>query len=326
VTLAHPLGCRQRYARHMSIRSAAVAILVAIVWGLCFVLIKASLPNPAPLFLAGRRALVGSAVLGAWLVVRARPRAGGRRLALGLGRPGGLPRFPLLVALALANATLALGSMYLAAGRAEAGVASILSGGQPLALAFAGWVLFGERLSARTVVGLALAMAGVVLVAMASSGATTAEGIGLALLATVAPAAGTILMKRLGPNADLPMITYAQFLLGGAILVAVSAPTERWTGLTWSPAAVLSLLVLGVLGTGVAYVAWFWLLGRMSLVSLSAALFLVPVVGVIASILTGERPVPLELAGMALLFSGIAVVSSVGASPPRRPIPEPERA
>lgn len=80
--------------------------------------------------------------------------------------------------------------------------------------------------------------------------------------------------------------------------------------------------MLGVLGTGVAYVAWFWLLGRMSLVSLSAALFLVPVVGVIASILTGERPVPLELAGMALLFSGIAVVSSVRAPPPRRPIPE----
>jgi drug/metabolite transporter (DMT)-like permease len=60
----------------MSVRSAVVAILVAIVWGLCFVLIKASLPNPAPLLLAGLRAVIGSAVLGGWLVLRTRRRAG----------------------------------------------------------------------------------------------------------------------------------------------------------------------------------------------------------------------------------------------------------
>lgn len=39
--------------------------------------------------------------------------------------------------------------MYLAAGRAEAAVASILAGGQPLVLALAGWTLFGERPSGR---------------------------------------------------------------------------------------------------------------------------------------------------------------------------------
>jgi probable blue pigment (indigoidine) exporter len=309
----------------MSVRSATVAILVAIVWGLCFVLIKASLPNPTPLLLAGLRAVIGSSVLGGWLVLRARRRAGKAHLAPGPGWSDSLPQFSLLVALALANATLALGSMYLAAGRAEVGVASILSGGQPLVLAFAGWALFGERLSARTVAGLGLAMAGVILVAMASSGTTTVEGIALALLATVAPAVGTILMRRLGPGADLPMITCTQFLLGGALLLAVSAATERWTALAWSPAAVISLLVLGVLGTGVAYVAWFWLLGRMSLVSLSAALFLVPVVGVVASIATGDRPAPLELAGMIALLVGMVAVSWGSAAATRQAISEPER-
>jgi drug/metabolite transporter (DMT)-like permease len=208
--------------------------------------------------------------------------------------------------------------MYLAAGRTEAGVASILSGGQPLVLGVAGWAIFGERLSGRTAAGLGLAMGGVILVASASTSTTTPDGIVLALAATVAPAIGTILMRRLGPDADLPLITGAQFLLGGAILFAISAPTEPWSRLAWTPATVASLLVLGVLGTGVAYVAWFWLLGRMSLVGLSAALFLVPVVGVVASVAGGERPGPLELAGMATLLVGIALVSSGSVQPAPR--------
>jgi probable blue pigment (indigoidine) exporter len=301
--------------------SAVVAILVGIVWGLCFVLIKASLPSPAPLLLAGVRALIGGAVLGSWVVLRPGrpPRATPIAAAGVVNRWADSPRnLWLLIALALANGTLALGSMYLAAEHAEAGTASILSAGQPLILAAAGWFIFGERISSRTAAGLTLAMAGVILVAMASSETTTLEGIALALVATAAPAIGTILMRRLGSDADLPLITSVQFLLGGAFLLAASVATEPWTDLAWPVGTLISLLVLGVLGTGVAYVAWFWLISRVSLVSLSTALFLVPAVGVVASIASGERPAPLELAGMAALFVGIATVALGGFRPPRR--------
>lgn len=50
-------------ANRMDIRSAVVAALVAIVWGLCFVIIQVSLPDPAPLLLAGARALIGGGIL-----------------------------------------------------------------------------------------------------------------------------------------------------------------------------------------------------------------------------------------------------------------------
>ena len=64
-------------------------------------------------------------------------------------------------------------------------------------------------------------------------------------------------------------------------------------------------------------------IGR-SLVGLSGALFLVPVVGVLASIASGDRPGSLELAGMATLLIGIAVVT-LGSlhSAPRIPEAEP---
>jgi drug/metabolite transporter (DMT)-like permease len=300
----------------MSARSGLLAALVAVVWGLCFVLIQASLPTPAPILLAGLRALIGGAVLAIWvLLIRlgARSsRSGADKLRAGSWR-GRLPSAPLVILLALANAAVAFGAMYLAAGRAEAAVASILAGGQPIVLAAAGWAFFGERASRRAVAGLMVAMAGVVLVAMTSSGATRLDGVALSLLATVAPAAGAVVMRRLGTTINLVATTSVQFLLGGAMLVAVSAVTEPWAGLSWSPASLVGLLVLGVLGTGVAYVVWFWLLGRTSLVQLGTALFLIPVVGVVAGIVTGDRPAPVELAGI------IAVLAGIGVAALRRP-------
>lgn len=298
---------------------AGLAGLVAIIWGLCFVLIQAALPSPAPLLLAALRALIGGGVLVAWIaVLRRRPvlRRQDSGLAVPRRKPSGLPPIPLLGALALANAALAFGAMYLAAGRAEAGVASILAGGQPLVLAAAGWAMFGERLSGRTVIGLAVAMAGVVVVATTSSGATSLDGVALALLATAAPAAGTVLMRRLGPSVDLLATTGAQFLLGGAFLLAASALLEPWGAVAWSLDMLPGLFVLGVLGTGVAYLAWFWLLDRISLARLGAALFLVPVVGVVAAMVTGERPAPAELGGIAAVLVGIAIVSVGGAPAP----------
>lgn len=307
-------------------RSAGVAAIVAVVWGLCFVLIQASLPSEAPLLLAALRALIGGGVLLVWVAVR-RSRSGLGHRSTGRSSVdptrSGLPSLPLLLALALANAAIAFGSMYLAAGRAEAAVASILAGGQPLVLAAAGWVLFGERLSRRALFGLAVAMGGLVLVATTSSGVTSLDGVALALLAAAAPAAGTILMHKLSPTIDIVVTTSVQFLIGGAILAGISALIEPWGGLIWSPASVLGMLFLGIVGTGFAYIAWFWLLDRASMVRLGAALFLVPVTGVVVAIMTGDRPAPVAIVGIATLIVGIGIVSlgatseSSHSAPPR---------
>ena len=303
----------------MGLRSAALLAGIAVVWGLCFVLIQASLPSPAPLLLAGIRGLIGGAVLAAAVLLRGvarsirrvpHARPGGAGESVTVGRRRGLPPPWVVLLLALLNATIALGAMYLAAGRAEAATASVLASGQPLALAAAGWLLFGERGSRLSVAGLALGLAGVVLVATAISGSTTPDGVALALLASAAPTGGTLLMRRLWSRVDLLATTGLQFLVGGVILIAASAILEPWSAITWSAAALRSLLVLGVLGTGLAYVAWFWLLGRLSLVVLGSALFLVPVTGVAVAIAIGDRPSPPELIGMVAALAGIGLVAA----------------
>jgi drug/metabolite transporter (DMT)-like permease len=296
--------------RRADVGLAGLAALIAVVWGLCFVLIQASLPNPAPLLLAGSRALIGGAILAAAVLLRAALhslRAPPKAASAAAHRA--LPSLGLVVGLALSNAALAFGAMYLAADRAEAAVASVLTGVQPLLLSAAGWLWFGERGSLRSVVGLALGLGGVVLAASAAAGATAIDGVALALLAAATPAGGTLLMRRLAGRVDLLATTAVQFLLGGAMLVAVSGLIEPWSAVGWT-AAIPGLLVLGVLGTGLAYLGWFWLLGRLSLVMLGAAMFLVPVVGVAVAVAVGDRPSPIELAGMTLAVAGIGLVAA----------------
>lgn len=289
----------------------AFAALIALVWGLCFVLIQASLPNPSPLLLAGARALIGGAVLSAGVLLRAavaHQRARGRRRQPRVRLGQALPTPALLAVLALTNAALPFGAMYLAAARTEASIAAVVVGVQPLVLAACGWLLFGERASSRRVAGLGLGLVGVVLVASGGSGGTTPGGVAFALLAAVAPAGGTLLMRRLSGTVDLLMTTAAQFLLGGIVLVAVSAAVEPWSGVPWD-AALPALLVLGVVGTGMAYLVWFWLVGRLSLLALGAALFLVPVAGAAFGIAAGDRPTLIDMTGIGLALAGIGVVA-----------------
>ncbi len=94
-------------------------------------------------------------------------------------------------------------------------------------------------------------------------------------------------MRRLGSSVDLLVTTSAQFLLGAALLIGVSLLLEPWGAVRWSPSLLPGLLVLGVLGTGIAYVAWFWLFSRVALVRLGTILYLVPVTGVVVAILVG---------------------------------------
>ena len=282
------------------------AIAVTSVWGLCFVLIQAQLPSPAPLLLAAVRALLGASALAAWVWVRRTRRRGADTAGLTLPPPGRLAVMSIL------NFAIAFGAMYLAAGRSGAAIAGVLAGAQPLMLAVAGWLLLAERPARRTVAGLVVALGGLVIVASSTAGATTMDGVLLALLAALAPAIGTLLIRGAAVGIDIEWTTVSQLLIGGFVLLGMSLVTEPWGAVGWGPAPVVATLVLGVVGTGIAYAAWFRLARVVPLTSLGPVLFVVPVVGFLAGLAVGNRPGLLELTGIAALLVGI-ILSASGA-------------
>ena len=285
----------------MTTRDAALSLAVAVAWGVCFVLLGTLVRAGDPLLLAAVRALLGGGVLAGAVVWRGGPR---RLLEAGAG-------WRVMTLLALLNGSIALGAMFLAAGRADVAAETVVGNAQPILLAVAGAVLFEERAGRRAALGIALGAAGVVLVAAGSrAGEAEPIGLALALLSTSAPAAGTVLMRRLVGRVDLLVVTAWQFLAGGAILLALAAIVEEPLVVRLSGSDVLALAFLGVVGTGLSYLVWFGLLERVPLAHLGSALYLVPIAGVTADVLAGGRVGLSAITGLAMMLAGVAIANS----------------
>jgi drug/metabolite transporter (DMT)-like permease len=73
--------------------------------------------------------------------------------------------------------------------------------------------------------------------------------------------------------------------------------------------ALLAVTWLGLIGSGIAFLTFFRLLGRWGATRTSMVAYLMPVNGVVLGALVLGEPIDLRLvAGLALVISGIAVV------------------
>lgn len=192
----------------------------------------------------------------------------------------------------------------------SAGVSSLIVGLQPLLTAFAAGALLGDRITPRQWLGLALGLAGLVLVVGARttlSGSTWAS-FAMALLALFSITAGTLYQKRFGGAFDLRTGAVIQFVAAFVVVAPFAWLVEDWQ-VTWTAefAFALGWLVV-VLSLGA--ISLLALLIRRGEATRVASLFYLvpPVTAVIAFLVFGERLPPAALGGMALAVLGVALV------------------
>jgi probable blue pigment (indigoidine) exporter len=293
VTGAASLGARPRPARMLWVTAA---------WGGCFVTIRWGLRDSPVLWFAALRALVAGAALVALATAQRRPRPAGRR------------SWWLIGLMALTNASIAFAAMFAGVDGLATGTAAVLANAQPLLILLPAWWLYGERVTARTTVGLAAGFAGLLVVALPGGGGS---GAWLSILAAVAITAGTLLSRRLA-GTDIVQAAGWHFLIGGAALAAVAGAVEGVPRIAWTPRFVLALAFLALVGTALAFWAWFTETLRCPLGQLAAWTFLTPVFGIaFALVLTGERPVGWTAAGMMLVLASLWAVVRSPAQRPR---------
>ena len=174
------------------------------------------------------------------------------------------------------------------------------------------FLVLGERIGARSALGLALCISGLTTLVYPVLGQSLDEPIGLllAFICSLSWGAGTIYMKWARIPGDLMAITVWQVVLGTIVfavgfVIFQGAPTiEPLQWRTWG-----GLLFTGIFSTGIAFFIWFNIIGRLSTATASLGALLNPVVGVIgAVILLGDRPTVSDITGFALIFSAAACV------------------
>lgn len=280
------------------------AIVVMLLWALCFPLITIGLKGAPPMAFAAMRAFVAGLSLLVFASVRSRPPV----------PDGSAWRHIALVGLSATG--LGFFGMFYGGERVSPGIATVIANTQPLIAALIGWHVLGERLRGAQKAGMAVGFAGIVLIAAPGIAAhSSVSGIVWILLGAVGVATGNVLLKRLAGGVDIFRAMGWQLMIGSIPLAGVSLLREDVMTIQWSPEFVLTLLVLSLAGTAAVFVLWFALLARARLNQLNVFTFLTPVFGLLIGWWFFDEQIgPLAAAGIALSLAGIVQVTRRGST------------
>lgn len=284
----------------MTRKDGLLALLVVVVWGLNFVVIKLGLHNMPPLMLAGLRFML---VAFPALFFVARPKIPLKHL-LGYGLTISFGQFAFLFC------AIKFGM--------PAGLASLVLQAQAFFTIILGAFVFGERLQGKQLAGITLAVFGVLVLIEASLNGQDVALLGfmLTLAAGLSWACGNIFNKLIMQHearpavmslvvwsALIPIIPFlaASFILDGPDVMLNSLVEIDLT-------TILSLLYLAFVATIIGYGIWGSLLGKYETWRVAPLSLLVPVVGLAsAALLLNETLSALQLLGAVLIMAGLYI-------------------
>lgn len=256
-----------------------------------------------PLAVASGRLAIASAILLPLALVRHRVEL--RSLVVKHFRLIGLAGFFLAVHFALWVASLSYTSVASSV---------VLVTANPLLVALASYVIFGERLHAETFIGIASCVVGAALIGYGGwmMGPDVLKGDILAVAAALAMAAYLLIGRRLRRTAGL--VPYATAVFSVAALVLVVATVASGTPVSgFETTTYVAILLLALVPQLVGHMSLNWALRFLPATMVTIAVLGEPVGATLIAIpVLSETPTSTELAGGVLILSGIAIAFGRG--------------
>jgi drug/metabolite transporter (DMT)-like permease len=287
--------------------SAAVWLLLATIWGSTWLFIKIGLADLPPITFAGIRFVVAAAPLVVWLLVR--------RVLRGMSGMGGMSGrdVRLMVVTGLLSFTVNYALVFWGESHISSGLAAILYTTFPMiGHLLAHWMLPDEPLTTRSVTGVLLAAAGVVLIfynEVELRGVMALLGSGAIVTAATATAYADVLIKREGVHIDPVVMTAVQMVAGFVPLLALGVAVEgNPLAFHWTGRAVFALVYLALLGSSLTFVLLYWLIRRIPVTRTMMIPFGSTLIAVLlGGVVLGERLSWRVWAGGGAILGGLAV-------------------
>jgi O-acetylserine/cysteine efflux transporter len=283
----------------ITLRHAALAVLVMAVWGFNYVASKVAVTAVPPIFLMAIRFALTALVL-----VPFAPRPTRQQL----------PRL-LLVAFTLGGVHFSL--MFTGLKGLDASTTAIASQSQVPFAAMLAAIVFKERLGWRNLAGIVIALGGVALIAGEPRFGSHPVPLVLVVAASLVWAVSNIEIKGFTtPIGGLTLVAWIsllavpQLLLVSALLETGQRAAIAAAGWPVLGAILYMCLAVTVFGYGV----WYYLLGRYPINQMMAFTLLVPLFGVLSGVLALD-----DHLGWRLLAGGAATVGGVAVIVLRRP-------
>lgn len=277
----------------MKLIDVCIAILVAVIWGMGFVVAKAGMDHFSPILLMALRFTLTTFCL-IWFF-----------------RPP-LKLFKSLFWIALISASLQYSLTFTGVQGIDASTSALLIQLEvPFGLITA-WLILGEKISLKQGVGMLIAFAGAILIVGSPKLSNDLSSVMLLISGAFTWAVGQVMIKKLGKVGGFmlisgiafmatPQLFIASFLLESNQLEQIkSAPLEAW----------LAVAYLGLVMTALAYALWYRLLGLYSINQVMPFLLLLPLTSVAGGIFFLDESLTLKIAlGGLLALIGVAVIT-----------------
>lgn len=289
----------------------AAFVALALIWGVSFLFIKVGVGDMGPTGLVLVRSTSGAIALGVILGVTKRPLFG----------PAWKSRVLPFAIMAVINALLPWAAIAWGEERITSGLASILNATATLWTAIlVFWIVPAERPTPINYLGVLIGVAGVVILVLPDITRHGLSGSVLGILAVLV-AAFSYALAAIYQRTKLRGMSVYEQSFGQALatallaipLAAPSLPHFRFALLSFS-----AVVALGVFGTGVAYLLFYYVMNTLGAVRATAVTLVVPITAVFwGVVLLNETLTLATVVGMVVILSGI-VLTNV-----RRP-PRPE--
>jgi drug/metabolite transporter (DMT)-like permease len=294
---------------HRSQVAVALAI-VYLVWGSSFIATKVMVTDEPPLVAAGLRFTMAGLLLTAFATWRYGPPVLTRREI----------RHVLLMAflaVLLSNACHVIAMQSV-----QSNTAALLNASPALWIAWLG--TFGARkrpLTGPQQLGLMVGLVGVLLI-LAPKGGFRVAGVGwqlLILLGCLSWSLGTIYHRNAAAANPPLMFVALQMLAGGIGLLILASLTREPFDFEWTPRAAAAFLFLTLASSCLAYSAYAWLTVHTTPVVVGSYGYVCPAVAALLGwLVLGETLSWIQIAGMAVILGGIALVTGYWQPLPRR--------
>lgn len=291
--------------KNENLRIGAAYVLICILWGSTWLVIKIGLQSMTPLFSSGVRFIFASMFVFGVMQFR------------GLKIQKDKESVKLYILIGLLSFVFPFALVYWGQQYVPSGLGSILFAIFPFFVLIFSWILIpAEKVGPYKLLGIIVGFSGIVIIFSENIKIDLSSdfyGMVAILCSAILQGLAAVLVKKYGRHLNPLSMNLIPLIIAGSILTLGSFLFEDTGRININTEAVFSILYLAFFGTLMTFTTYYWLMQRINVVLLSLSAFITPIIAVIFGfIFLNEILTTRDYIGSSLVLIGILFANFKG--------------